>query len=561
MTAALAAVAFPAIAPATDRHWNVPDGQWAQGLDWNPFNVPGLTDNAILDYFSGGSAGITRLNVSTISAVTSVSVLNGSTFTIQNFGSLFCGQDMIVGQTSTQGTLNLINGNPIQAFIAGFTTAGSLRLGVNSGAGVVNQNAGTVVVGNVLTVGDSSDPSSGFRGAGTYNMSGGTLIVGTIQVGNANFAGSLSSSTTAAGTFNLSGSAVINVSSVEIGKSATGHDYGIGVFNQSGGNFQAYHVLIGDDFFQTPNNTFNLSGGTYECIQNGSTTLNRGSVFNYTGGWFAPGDLTIDGAQMIVSPGGNKIIRAGSVQVADTPTLLGVLDLNDNKITINFRDDFDLRQMIQRGFNGGMWNGSGITSSTAAATRLSALPRALGYGYDRGTPDAVVYTVYGDADLDGDADGVDIGTWALNFTGELGGNISTATKYWEDGDWDYDGDVDGVDAGLWARDFTGELGGGGLGALLLDLPNVNPGAAAILRGMGITVVPEPAAAFLAIGGMSILFRLRTRPRRVCSTLCHPERTREGSRESDGAGSSRSLASTLGMTKCLVATSRCARRSN
>jgi len=122
----------------------------------------------------------------------------------------------------------------------------------------------------------------------------------------------------------------------------------------------------------------------------------------------------------------------------------------------------------------------------------------------------VKYTYYGDADLDGDADGVDIGKWAVNFTGELGGGAS-ATKGWSQGDWDYDGDVDGVDAGLWATDFTGELGGDGLGALVLDLPNINPDAAAILRGMGITVIPEPAAAALLAGcGMSILGLRRRR---------------------------------------------------
>ena len=36
----------------------------------------------------------------------------------------------------------------------------------------------------------------------------------------------------------------------------------------------------------------------------------------------------------------------------------------------------------------------------------------------------IKYTYYGDADLDGDADGVDIGTWATNFTGELSGGAA-----------------------------------------------------------------------------------------------------------------------------------------
>jgi autotransporter-associated beta strand protein len=121
----------------------------------------------------------------------------------------------------------------------------------------------------------------------------------------------------------------------------------------------------------------------------------------------------------------------------------------------------------------------------------------------------VAYTYYGDADLDGDADGVDIGTWAVNFTGELGG---AGSSVWSQGDWDYDGDVDGVDAGLWATAFTGELGGGGLGTLVLDEP-IAPGAAAILQSMGITVVPEPTTVGLVIGIGTVAMNCHGRRRR------------------------------------------------
>ncbi|HEY7089164.1 MAG TPA: hypothetical protein VH518_13800 [Tepidisphaeraceae bacterium] len=136
---------------------------------------------------------------------------------------------------------------------------------------------------------------------------------------------------------------------------------------------------------------------------------------------------------------------------------------------------------------------------------------ALGYGeasalgvssFDGQSIDAttvlIKYTYFGDADLDGDVDGVDIGKWAVSFTGELGG---AGSKVWTQGDWDYDGDVDGVDAGLWAQEFTGELGGGGLGSIVIDAP-LSPQAVGVLRNLGVTVVPEPiaeacAAAFIA----------------------------------------------------------------
>jgi len=121
--------------------------------------------------------------------------------------------------------------------------------------------------------------------------------------------------------------------------------------------------------------------------------------------------------------------------------------------------------------------------------------------------------INGDADFDGDADGVDIGTWAVNFTGELGG---AGNLKWSQGDWDVDGDVDGVDAGLWATAFTGELGGDGLGSVVVNDPTINPQAAAILQGMGITVVPEPATLLSLTGLIGTAFSLqRPRSRRTC----------------------------------------------
>jgi hypothetical protein len=168
----------------------------------------------------------------------------------------------------------------------------------------------------------------------------------------------------------------------------------------------------------------------------------------------------------------------------------------------------DVRSLIRNGVN----TARGIiSSSSTATTRLgygdnAVLNKSIFGGQSVDTSSILIkYTYAGDADLDGDADGVDIGTWATNFTGELGG---TGSNVWTQGDWDYDGDVDGVDAGLWAQAFTGELGGGGLGSLVIDDPNMAPGAAAILRGMGITVVPEPASLGLAALGATMLLRRR-----------------------------------------------------
>jgi hypothetical protein len=219
--------------------------------------------------------------------------------------------------------------------------------------------------------------------------------------------------------------------------------------------------------------------------------------------------LEVDGVAQIALDGTNT--GTSKVQSLTIPGSLnnwqGKLDLNDNDLIIDYTGASPLNTIanqIKSGRAGGAWNGTGITSSAAASTPHTALgygeASVLGLSSFSGqsvdsTSVLVKYTYYGDADLDGDADGVDIGTWATNFTGELGGS---GPKHWTDGDWDYDGDVDGVDAGLWAQAFTGELGGGGLGSVVVDDPTIAPAAAAILRGMGIAVIPEPAGVGLLL---------------------------------------------------------------
>jgi hypothetical protein len=81
----------------------------------------------------------------------------------------------------------------------------------------------------------------------------------------------------------------------------------------------------------------------------------------------------------------------------------------------------------------------------------------------------VKYTYYGDADLDGDVDGNDVGAWAVNFTGSGGGTLS--------------------------------------------IPNAQPEAVAMLEAMGFTVVPEPTGlALLGVAGAGGLLRRRLRRR-------------------------------------------------
>src|SRR3954453_3137353 len=91
-------------ARAADRHFNVGSGLWSQSTSWNPAAVPGVLDNAVVDYFdtSTGTGGIARITTGaststlTLSAVSGVLVANGANVCITNTGSLLCGGDFVV---------------------------------------------------------------------------------------------------------------------------------------------------------------------------------------------------------------------------------------------------------------------------------------------------------------------------------------------------------------------------------------------------------------------------------------------------------------------------------
>jgi hypothetical protein len=175
--------------------------------------------------------------------------------------------------------------------------------------------------------------------------------------------------------------------------------------------------------------------------------LLRTETIQSNGGSLSAGSLQlVGGGKVLLSLGHNKVLKTTGVSI-DVPRASRI-DLSDNAMIVDYNGaspHATVRAYIKSGYNGGAWNGAGIVSSAPSTNRRlgyadnSAFPvpktTFAGSSVDA-TSILIKFTYSGDADLDGDADGVDIGNWAVNFTDELGGLGSTI---WTQGDWDYDG--------------------------------------------------------------------------------------------------------------------------
>jgi hypothetical protein len=121
-----------------------------------------------------------------------------------------------------------------------------------------------------------------------------------------------------------------------------------------------------------------------------------------------------------------------------------------------------VQALIGRGYDGGSWNGDGITSSSAAAHAGDSHKTALGYGEtDSGelnistfaghsvdsTTVVIRYTWFGDGNIDGYVDLTDY-TYLVAHYNTLSGAV------WLYGDYDYDGDVDLTDMTYFNSNFN-----------------------------------------------------------------------------------------------------------
>jgi hypothetical protein len=188
-----------------------------------------------------------------------------------------------------------------------------------------------------------------------------------------------------------------------------------------------------------------------------SSTINVGGSMTFAaqpGGQVSLGALSLAaGASAAIAPTSTAsptTLVLNSISIGATATL----DLSNNAMLINYGAGTDpiasIAGWIKSGYNGGAWNGNGIFSSTAHTHGNYALgyadsvdphnPANLPSGQIK-----VIYTLFGDANLDGEVNGIDFALMAAHFGKTISG--------WDAGDFNYDGEVNGIDFAILAQNF------------------------------------------------------------------------------------------------------------
>jgi hypothetical protein len=249
-------------------------------------------------------------------------------------------------------------------------------------------------------------------------------------------------------------------------------------------------LMLGSISELTPGSSITMSGLrtltlTGSNTYTGGTNVSSGTLVSNTN--FSNGPLAITGGKAVVAVKTANNDPSGTTTVSSFALSAGAtLDLTNNSMVINAASQLiPIRTALNTGYANGLWNGTGIVSSSAQATAGGPIRTAIGYN-DTGSSLLLKYTVGGDANLDGRTNAMDFNAVATNF-GSVNGDR------WTRGDFNYDGLVNTGDFTLLAQNFNAVL----------------PASAPVLSASLGTLVPEPAS----LGALSALALLARRRRR------------------------------------------------
>jgi hypothetical protein len=221
--------------------------------------------------------------------------------------------------------------------------------------------------------------------------------------------------------------------------------------------------------------TINIIGD----VASGATTL-QGSTgddaVNVNADGIGSAKVAFDATQRIgalaVGSGGVATLTAGGAKALTVTSLnitgSGKLDLNDNALIVDYAANVppasspigSVGSLLASGYHGGLWNGSGIMTSLGNASNFAlgfaeasdvSVGGKFGGQFVDSTAVVVKLALYGDANLDGKVDFLDLAKLAQSYnTTVLGATGGT----WMRGDFNYDGVTDFLDLAQLAQHYN-----------------------------------------------------------------------------------------------------------
>jgi len=482
LLAAAAAATLPDVSFAQNFNWTFSFGgtgsaNWSTTSNWNPNTSFPNAPNAQATLTTAGVAGgAGQINMTAAHQVATLNFFSSGAngYTLAGAGGTLA--LVADGRISVPGT----NVGTIQSPISVPASSVWHKIGpgtlILSGASTYS-NGGLNVADGVVDIRDSG----ALTGMTIISTAGnGQVILNNVTTPGSFFVGLGSSGAPAAGMLQASGASTVNGSMFVVAPNGS-----VGV--TTGSNLNLNGVVI--DGTGTESGFMKTGAGTFTAD---NLRLN--------------GALTVNGGTAKIKAGATPNLAAGT---SSTSALTvgggGALDMTNNKLLVNYgtaaSPGATIRGYLTTGYAGGLWNGAGINTSSGNTTDF-----ALGYVDGNDNPGGfalgvaagqveVIYTRYGDLNLDGLVNATDAARFLANF-----GKVATR---WIDGDLTYDGLVNAADASKFLANF-------GKAAGFTPGPALGPDDLVALSAIQ-ALVPEPSLASLALlGGIGMLGRRNRR---------------------------------------------------